>query len=70
MTDEQSRRELIADMDREAVKERLKTCDMYYRLGFQGGLFQALDDALRSHDKAELIETLAARLAPTIGAEQ
>ena len=70
MTDEQGFRELHREMDIEAMRERLDQAERYFQLGCRAGILQALDDALQSNDLPELIETLAARAAPTIGGEQ
>jgi hypothetical protein len=70
MTDEQGFRELAREMDIEAMRERLELAEKYFGLGCRAGILQALDDALRANDLPQLIETLAARSAPTVGGEQ
>lgn len=70
MTDQEGFRELNADMDLEALRRRLEELEKYYRMGFINGLLEALTDALKAKDLSELIETLAARVAPTVGGEQ
>lgn len=70
MTDQEGFRELARDMDLEAMRERLELAEKYFGLGCRAGILQALDDALRANDLPELIETLAARAAPTVGGEQ
>jgi hypothetical protein len=70
MTDEQGFRELAREMDIEAMRDRLELAEKYFGLGCRAGILQALDDALRANDLPQLIETLAARAAPTVGGEQ
>jgi len=70
MTDQEGFRELSRDMDIEAMRERLEQAERYFQLGCRAGILQALDDALQANDLPELIETLAARAAPTVGGEQ
>lgn len=70
MTDDDNRAELAREMDAAELRERLVDRARWFAAGLKAGLMQALEDAADSSSREQIIETLAARLAPTVGRDQ
>ena len=70
MSDDQARRELARDMEIEVQLERQALAERYFALGINAGLLQALDDAVKCRTWNATVETIMARLAPTVGRDQ
>jgi hypothetical protein len=70
VSDDQARAELARDIEMEQHFERQALAERYFALGINAGLLQALDDAVKCRTWNATVESIMARLAPTVGRDQ